>query len=293
MAIAKKPRPRSQDRKRQASHHRRNKTYLKAYWPYIPMVAVVVLGVVLNGILTGHNSVLGTSTDLDRSGLLETTNIDRTANHVGDLRFNSELNQAAQNKADDMVKNNYWAHNSPSGKTPWTFILASGYEFQQAGENLAYGFDTSASVVQAWMNSPEHRANMLNSNFQEVGFGIAESPAYIGHGPEIIVVAEYGEPLVSVAGSISQPPKAVVTPKLQNVSRISLLAGNDASASEIIISILIGAAGATLIIRHGLYLRRLVMEGEGFIIDHPFLDISVVCICTAGILLLKTAGRIG
>lgn len=293
MAIAKKPRQRTQDRKRQAHHHRRSKTYLKPYWPYIPMLAVIVAGFVLNSVWASVHQVLGTSANLDRGELLQYTNQDRSDNHVSSLRFNPELNQAAQNKADDMVKNNYWAHNSPGGKTPWTFILGSGYQFQQAGENLAYGFDTSASVIQAWMNSPEHRANMLDSNFEEVGFGIAESPDYIGHGPELIVVAEYGEPLIAVPGQSDNTPRTVATPQLQNVSRLSLIAGNNASWSELLISVLIGAAGATLIIRHGLYLRRLAAEGEEFVISHPYFDITVVCLCTAGVLLLRTTGKIG
>jgi len=111
-----------------------------------------------------------------------------------------------------MVAQDYWAHDNPEGKTPWAFILAAGYNYETAGENLAYGFDTSEDTLTAWMNSPEHRANILNTTYTDVGFGIANSANFQGTGPETIVVAEYASPAVAAATPVTSTPTSAATP---------------------------------------------------------------------------------
>lgn len=136
------------------------------------------------------------ATEMSRSGLLSSTNIQRSNNGQSSLTINSKLNQAAQAKANDMVARNYWSHNTPDGKEPWVFFDAQGYIYTKAGENLAYGFDNSSATVIGWMNSPSHKANLLDSTFTEVGFGFANSSDYVTTGEETIVVAMYaGRPL--------------------------------------------------------------------------------------------------
>jgi hypothetical protein len=155
------------------------------------------------------------------SSLLQSTNDQRAGNALGALALNSQLDQAAQAKANDMAARDYWSHNTPDGNAPWVFISSAGYHYQTAGENLAYGFDTSANTITAWMNSPEHRANILNNTYKDVGFGIANVANYQGTGPETIVVAMYGSPQVlagnaPVANSTpapSPPPAAAAGSK--------------------------------------------------------------------------------
>lgn len=119
-------------------------------------------------------------------------NQQRVANGEAALNANGALSQAAANKAADMFRNNYWAHVSPSGTTPWYWITAAGYSYRSAGENLSNGYGTAAAVVTAWMNSPEHRANVLNGNFSDVGIAVASG---VLQGQQtILVVAEYGQP---------------------------------------------------------------------------------------------------
>jgi cell division septation protein DedD len=125
--------------------------------------------------------------------------------------LNSQLDNAAQAKANDMAARNYWSHDTPDGQSPWTFFTAAGYEYQTAGENLAYGFDTSLNTVNAWMNSPGHRANILNTTYTEVGFGIANAADYQGTGPETIVVAEYASPL-KIAAATPAPAQSTPAP---------------------------------------------------------------------------------
>lgn len=187
-------------KKRSGLHHKPTKHYAKTYWPYLPMLLVVVAGLVLNASWTVGKNVLGYATNISPSSLLADTNIQRSQNGLGTLTQNSLLAQAAQAKANDMVARNYWSHTNPDGKQPWQFITDSGYSYSAAGENLAYGFDSSDATLAGWMNSPSHRANVLSSAYQEVGFGIANSPNYQDTGEETVVVAMYAK------------PQAVVTP---------------------------------------------------------------------------------
>ncbi|HUC90239.1 MAG TPA: CAP domain-containing protein [Patescibacteria group bacterium] len=180
-------------KRRTGEHHKKNQHYLKPYWPYVPMLLIVALGLAFSSFWgNAQKSVLGYATNTTVSGLFASTNNQRVSNGLGSLAINGQLNQAAQAKANDMVARDYWSHNTPDGNSPWVFITNAGYNYQTAGENLAYGFSDSDATITAWMNSAEHRANILNSSYKDVGFGIANSENYQGAGPETIVVAMYG-----------------------------------------------------------------------------------------------------
>ncbi len=196
-------------RKRTAKHHRQSSRYTQPYWPYLPIVAIFTFGLLFNTWFAGHQrSVLGYATDMSASSLLSGTNSQRAANNLGALALNGVLNQAAQNKANDMVARDYWSHNTPDGQTPWTFITAVGYSYQTAGENLAYGFATASDTITGWMNSTGHRANILNTSFSEVGFGIANSANYQGSGPQTVVVAMYALPVGGTPPAAPAPTPA-------------------------------------------------------------------------------------
>lgn len=172
------------------SHH-------KHYWPYIPVLLLIVATFALSLLQPViEKRVLSYATEMSLQQLLESTNEQRVANGVAPLTLNSKLTSAAQSKADDMVTRNYWAHNTPDGQEPWVFFDAAGYKYYKAGENLAYGFSTSSATVTGWMNSPSHRDNLLDSAFTEVGFGFKNSENFNDSGPETVVVAEYGKPIV-------------------------------------------------------------------------------------------------
>lgn len=210
---AKPKRPTTAHRRRIGEHHRHSHDYVKTYWPYLPVVTVLTFGVCLNGWLSqAGRSVLGYATDMSIQSLLDDTNTQRTQNQETSLMLNANLDQAAQAKADDMATRDYWSHNTPDGRTPWSFITAAGYNYQTAGENLAYGFATAADTLTGWMNSPEHRANILNSSFKDVGFGIVNIVNYQGSGPETLVVAMYGSP--ATAQVVAAAPQTT-TPKLE------------------------------------------------------------------------------
>lgn len=161
---------------------------------------------------SAENGVLAYATNVSISGLLSATNTQRSNNGAGSLTINSKLNSAAQAKAQDMVNRNYWSHQTPDGQQPWVFITGAGYQYLSAGENLAYGFMTSSATVTGWMNSPSHRSNLLSSSFTEVGFGIANSPNFVGNGEQTVVVAMYAKPQAAPAPAPTPPAPQAPTP---------------------------------------------------------------------------------
>lgn len=106
--------------------------------------------------------------------LVHYTNEERQINDIGELQTNPLLEEAARLKAEDMIANGYFAHNSPDGHTPWYWLDKVGYNFSYAGENLAVNFTESKDVNDAWMNSQKHRENILNGKFTEVGIAVVD-----------------------------------------------------------------------------------------------------------------------
>lgn len=147
------------------------------------------------------------SSAINTSNIIGLTNESRQQFGLSALTENQQLNRAAQTKADDMLAKGYFAHNTPDGKTPWDFIVSAGYSYLQAGENLAVNFSEAEDVETAWMNSPGHKANILNKNFQEIGIGVAQG-VYQGHNA-IFVVQEFGDPAAQKVALIEEPTKVL------------------------------------------------------------------------------------
>ncbi|MDO8512988.1 MAG: CAP domain-containing protein [bacterium] len=108
-------------------------------------------------------------TETQSSIILKMTNKERASRSLEPLSENRILERAAYAKARDMFDNQYFDHISPQGRTPWYFINEAGYDYAYAGENLAIDFDDITSIQTAWMNSPSHRENILNSSFKDLG----------------------------------------------------------------------------------------------------------------------------
>lgn len=110
---------------------------------------------------------------LTPKGIILWTNQQRKIGGLPELRENFELDSAARAKVADMFKNQYFAHVSPEGKDAAFVVEGAGYEFISVGENLALGnFENDRVLVEAWMNSPGHRANILGENFLEIGVAV-------------------------------------------------------------------------------------------------------------------------
>lgn len=291
--------------KRHATHHRVSKHYLKVYWPYVPMLLIVGLGLFLGTPKQNINhGVLAYATEMSGSQLLAATNDKRVDAGKQTLKINQQLTQAAQVKAHDMVSRDYWSHYTPDGKAPWVFIDNVGYGYTKAGENLAYGFATSDDTIAGWMNSQTHKDNMLDPAFSEVGFGFANASSYNNSGKETIVVAMYGQPKTasnSVLPSTTSPAAdgpystsfaSGQEPATKSISLLQKLTGGNAPWATFAFGLLSGALLLFMVVRHGLAFKRVLIHGEQFFLKHPAIDLLVVSFVMIGYVLGQTNGFI-
>jgi len=144
-----------------------------------------------------YPKVLGYASQIPIDRVLELTNQERQKYDLPPLTLNDHLSDAARRKAADMFAQNYWAHNAPDGTKPWKFILAAGYNYLHAGENLARDFTTPENIVAAWMASPTHRDNILNPRYQDIGFAVVDGQ--LTGGETTLVVQMFGTPQSATA----------------------------------------------------------------------------------------------
>lgn len=102
-------------------------------------------------------------------------NVERSQNGLMALTNNWQLARVARYKSTDMAVINYFDHTSPTYGSPFTMMQSFGLKFSAAGENIALGQRTPAEVMTAWMNSPGHRANILNPSYTNIGVGLAKN----------------------------------------------------------------------------------------------------------------------
>ncbi len=125
------------------------------------------------------------NTAAEEQQALALLNADRAANGLAPVRVNSKLAALAGDYAQDMIDRNFFAHNNPEGQTPFDRMRARGINFGYAGENLAINTSV-AGAERAFMNSPGHRANILNPRYTQVGIGVRHSRS-----GSVYVVQEY------------------------------------------------------------------------------------------------------
>lgn len=107
--------------------------------------------------------------------VVELTNAERAKQGLAPLEIDEELSQVAREKSSDMATNNYFSHNSPTYGSPFDMMNQFGISYQAAGENIAQGQTSPQQVVDAWMNSDGHRANILNGDYTHIGVGFVEN----------------------------------------------------------------------------------------------------------------------
>jgi hypothetical protein len=176
---------------------------------------------------TKQLKVLGYATNVNVNDLYNFSNQERIKAGLQPLNLNSHLNSAALAKAKDMMAKNYWAHIAPNGATPWSFILANGYQYTAAGENLAKDFNMSSGVVAGWMASPLHKANAMNTIYDDVGYAVVNG---VLQGSETtLVVAMYGAQSDIVASTSTAPASTTKTTSITN--QVSTIATNNSLGS--------------------------------------------------------------
>ena len=147
-----------------------SKKYIKPIYP----------GTSNQGTSTNTNNNTGTistSMNNDEKEVYDLINKQRAQNGLSPLKENSELQRVARIKAQDMVNNNYFSHTSPTYGSPFDMMKSFKISYNTAGENIA-GNSSNSGAVTAWMNSPGHRANILNSSFNQTGIGVVTGSKY-------------------------------------------------------------------------------------------------------------------
>lgn len=105
--------------------------------------------------------------------LVDLVNAHRTALGLAPLEWHSGVAAVAQAHSDDMVARGFFSHTNPDGESPFDRLRAAGIAYSAAGENIAYGYPTPASVLAAWLGSEGHRANIENPSYTHHGVGLA------------------------------------------------------------------------------------------------------------------------
>ncbi len=132
------------------------------------------------------------ASSINSQNIIDFTNSEREKNGLDTLSISNILASAAQEKAQDMISRGYFEHTGPDGKKPWDWIKNAGYSYIYAGENLAIDFRSAEGVVKAWMESEAHKDNIIDSDYKEIGIGVAQGD-YKGKN-SIIVVQMFGSP---------------------------------------------------------------------------------------------------
>src|SRR3989344_1317119 len=185
-------------------HNNYTPTFLKSNVLLYVVVAVLMVKILSIGLFLPFPKNIFFA-DITKTDLVNLLNQSRKNAGVTPLSQNEKLDQAAMLKAQDMVKNNYFAHQSPQGVTPWFWLKKAEYDYKYAGENLAVGFIESTEVFNAWFNSPGHKANLLSPYYTEVGTAVLTG---FGDNNSIIVVQNFG----SLPTPKPAPQKSAVPP---------------------------------------------------------------------------------
>ncbi len=164
------------------------RTFLKKYF-FLGLITLMAVFYFLH-VSGAWQELVKAKKPLSEQNLLAGTNQIRDDYGLAILKINPKLNKAAELKAKDMFDYQYWDHVSPKGVQPWHWFKQVGYQYSDAGENLAKNFLNTDDAMLAWMNSIGHRENVLYERYREVGFAIREGQ--LNGKKSIIVVALYG-----------------------------------------------------------------------------------------------------
>ena len=180
-----------------SNNHRARVLHPEAFLFFIGFAAI--FGLALTTVpRVSHTAgqVLGFSSSITAGDVVARTNAERQKVGLPELRENEALSRAAQAKGTHMFANQYWAHTSPDGTQPWSFFKQAQYNYSVAGGNLARDFSNASDMMQAWMHSPTHKANIVNQKYQEIGIAVIDGSL---NGVETTLVVQFfGTPLAVV-----------------------------------------------------------------------------------------------
>lgn len=155
-------------------------------------IGLIGLITILFCVLTANQVQIVFASGIMPERIIDLINQSRAEAGVSFLAVNSQLASAAESKAEDMFRFQYFDHNNPSGTTPWHWIREAGYEYSYAGENLAIDFVTAEGAHKAFMESSSHQRNILSPNYSEIGVAVRSD--IFEETESIIIVEMFGSP---------------------------------------------------------------------------------------------------
>ncbi len=192
---------------------------IKHLWnPGLLILNLILVLVIKGTFLAPSSHLVALLSDLkvfDKSAIITQTNSFRASIGLAPLTENTTLDIVAAQKLQDMLAHQYFAHVSPQGISPWHWFEVNHYPYSYAGENLAVGFQDAPSTLQAWENSPGHRLNLANTNYQDIG--VAVQAANLQGNDGIIVVQEFG---ATNSSTITPPTVALARPTKTPAPRV-------------------------------------------------------------------------
>src|SRR3989344_1949733 len=124
--------------------------------------------------------------------IIAATNRIRASSGLDELSLNPKLQLAAMERASDMAAKKYFSHTSPDGVSAWDWLSVNDYSYEYAGENLAINYTDTQVLLEDWLASPSHKANLLNPEYNDIGVGVQ---SFEDHGKIYNVIVElYGTP---------------------------------------------------------------------------------------------------
>lgn len=215
-------------------------------WYGLAMLVIVTVALQLGYSAFYKGVVLGDEAQrVTLDALVDATNHERSQTGQRPLRLSKELSLAAQLKIQNMFDEQYWAHTSASGVSPWHWIDKAGYDYSYAGENLAKNFTTAEGAATAWMASPEHRKNMLSDRYEDVGFAVMDG--MLEGKDTTLIVALYGAPKKdqpALAGAVDGPRVAAAATEkpIGPLTHMAIAIESMTPAALIAVVLLVGAA---------------------------------------------------
>ncbi len=193
------------------------------------IIGIVLVGNIFLRLLDSTNlHILGFTSTITIDEIMRATNQERMSAGLKQLSYNDKLADAARRKAANMLSENYWAHNSPSGKSPWVWFKDAGYTYVFAGENLAKDFGDTSRLMSAWMASLTHKENIINPKYSEIG--IAVVPGSLQGSDTVLIVQFFGTPSAGSVSSRDEVPSSTPVPMPVQVAQVK---GQTVISSEV------------------------------------------------------------
>lgn len=138
---------------------------------------------ILIPVLKGH-----ANSAISANEMIKLTNQTRLKNNLPTLKINYLLTKAAENKAQTIIKNQFFAHDQPGGKKFSDWVKDEDYHYLIVGENLAMGFSSNEAIMNAWLQSPMHKENILKQEYQDIGISVIKGKM---NGQETYIIVQY------------------------------------------------------------------------------------------------------